>query len=160
MAAESQAGEVFPAQMLRTFEDAAELREVFFQGGAKLPQMQYSAMLLDFDRGATRFQLDIEGQVLDSQVPRRSYGIKWPGPKPGYVQAIFDGRFAVQHSEEFHGPWAWFKVLERSKITRESDIRNTVTVTVKGLQANVVIEALTVHNPFASGEWQRFKCGS
>jgi hypothetical protein len=39
-------------------------------------------------------------------------------------------------------------------------VRNIVTVNVNGLQANVVIEALTVHNPFASGEWQRFKCGS
>jgi hypothetical protein len=35
-----------------------------------------------------------------------------------------------------------------------------VTVTVKGLQANVVIEAQTINNPFASGDWQRFKCGS
>jgi type VI secretion system protein ImpL len=152
--------EVLPATMLRTFEDANELREVFFQGGSKLPQMQFSAMILDIDRGATRFQLDIEGAVLDSQAPKRTYGIKWPGSRPGYVQANFDGRFAVQHTDEFHGPWAWFKLLERSKITRESDIRNVVTVNVKGLQANVVIEALTVHNPFASGEWQRFKCGS
>ena len=77
-----------------------------------------------------------------------------------FVQASFEGRFAVQQSEEYHGPWAWFKLLERSRIQRESDIRNVVTVNVKGLQANVVIEALTVHNPFASGEWQRFKCGS
>jgi type VI secretion system protein ImpL len=154
------AAQVLPGDWLRVFEDATKLRDVFFQGGAKLPQMQFSAMLLDFDRGATRFQLDIEGAVLDSQAPKRMYGIRWPGAKPGFVQATFDGRFAVQQTDEFHGPWAWFKLLERSRITRESDVRNIVTVNVNGLQANVVIEALTVHNPFASGEWQRFKCGS
>jgi type VI secretion system protein ImpL len=154
------AANVLPADWLRVFEDAAKLREVFFQGGAKLPHMQFSVMLLDFDRGATRFQLDIEGAVLDSQAPKRTYGIRWPGAKPGFVQASFEGRFAVQQTEEYHGPWAWFRLLERSPIQRESDIRNVVTVNVKGLQAHVVIEALTVHNPFASGEWQRFKCGS
>jgi type VI secretion system protein ImpL len=154
------ASEVLTPGMLRTVEDANQLREVFFQGGAKLPQMQFTAMVADIDRGATRFQLDIEGQVLDSQLERRPWGIKWPGPKAGFVQATFDGRFAVQQTEQFRGPWAWFKLLERSKITRESDIRNVVTLNVKGLTANVVIEALTVHNPFASGEWQRFKCGS
>jgi type VI secretion system protein ImpL len=154
------ASQVLTPGMLRTVEDANELREVFFQGGAKLPQMQYTAMVGDIDRGATRFTLDIEGQVLDSQLEKRPWGIKWPGPKAGFVQAAFDGRFAVQHTEQFRGPWAWFKLLERSKITRESDIRNTVTVNVKGLTANIVIEALTIHNPFASGEWQRFKCGS
>jgi type VI secretion system protein ImpL len=154
------AGQILPATMLRTFEDANELREAFFQGDAKLPQMQFTAMILDFDRGATRFQLDIEGQVLDSQLEKRPWGIKWPGPKPGFVQATFEGRFAVQHTEQFRGPWAWFKLLERSTIARESDIRNVVTVNVKGLSANVVTEALTVRNPFASGAWQRFKCGS
>jgi type VI secretion system protein ImpL len=154
------AGQVMTPAMLRAVEDANELREVFFQGGAKLPQMQYTAMVGDIDRGATRFTLDIEGQVLDSQIEKRPWGIKWPGAKAGFVQASFEGRFAVQHTEQFRGPWAWFKLLERSKITRESDIRNTVTINVKGLTANIVIEALTIHNPFASGEWQRFKCGS
>ena len=145
--------------MLRVFQNAADVREVFFHGDAKLPSMQFAAMLLDYDQAATRFQLDIEGQVLDSQAPRRLYTIKWPGPRASYVQASFDGRYSIPYREEFHGPWAWFKLLERSKITRDSDIRNVLTVTVKGLQANISVEAVTVHNPFASGEWQRFTCG-
>ena len=82
------------ADMLRVFQNAADVREVFFQGDAKLPSMQFTAMLLDYDQAATRFQLDIEGQPLDSQQQRRLWAYKWPGPRASFVQASFDGRYS------------------------------------------------------------------
>ena len=35
-----------------------------------------------------------------------------------------------------------------------------VTVAVKGIKASLQVEASTIRNPFATGEWQRFTCGS
>jgi type VI secretion system protein ImpL len=122
--------------------------------------MDFAVLLLEHDQAATRFQLDIEGQVIDSQQPRRTYSIKWPGPKASLVQATFDGRYSVPFIESFHGPWAWFKLLERSRMARQGDTRNVVTVSVKGLKASLQVEASTIRNPFATGEWQRFSCGS
>jgi type VI secretion system protein ImpL len=155
------AAEQLSQEMLHVFQDATDVREAFFQGGAQLPGMQFTAMLIDFDQSAaTRFRLDIEGAVIDSQAPRQMYKITWPGPKASLVRATFDGRYSTPYSESFHGPWAWFKLLERSKMDRESDIRNVLTISIKGIQAALAIEALTVRNPFASAEWQRFRCGS
>jgi type VI secretion system protein ImpL len=150
-----------PTEILRVFENAAEVREAFFQGGSKTPKMQYSARLLDYDESAaTRFRIDIEGQLMDSQQRKQDYGIQWPGPKPAFVEVLFDGRWSTPYRETHNGQWAWFRLLERSKLTRESDTRNILTITVHGIQARLAIEALTVHNPFADADWQRFKCGS
>jgi type VI secretion system protein ImpL len=150
-----------PVEILRVFENAAEVREAFFQGGSKSPMMQYTARLLDFDESAaTRFRLDIEGQPLDSQQRKQDYGIQWPGPKPAHVEVLFDGRWSTPYRETYNGQWAWFRLLERNKLIRESDTRNILTVSVGGVQARLAIEALTVKNPFANADWQRFKCGS
>jgi type VI secretion system protein ImpL len=155
------ASEILPAEMLRVFQSAADVRDAFFQGKGKTLGFQFTIMLLDFDdSAATRFRLNIEGAELDSQQSRQGYGINWPGPKPGTVRVLFDGRFSTPYSAQYDGPWAWFKLLERSKLTRISDIRNELMVSVSSIQARLAIEALTVHNPFANADWQRFKCGS
>jgi type VI secretion system protein ImpL len=146
-------------EMLRVFEDAAEVRDVFFTSGSL--KMNFTLRLQDYDQAAaTRFRMDLEGQPLDSQQRNQGYAFQWPGPKGGFVEVLFDGRFATPYRAPYHGAWAWFRLLEHSKLTRESDTRNILTVSVQGIQARLAIEAATVHNPFATPVWQRFKCGS
>ena len=146
-------------QMLRQFEAVDELRDVFFRPGSRVPGMRFTAALADYDASTARFTIDIEGQVIDSRSgPKRNWSIVWPGPTPELVSATFEQRFGGRPSVSFHGPWAWFRFIDAATVQRESDIRNVLTVKTGSQQAQLVIEASTVRNPFATREWQQFRC--
>ena len=148
------------ADMLRTFEAAHEIREIFFRSGSQVPGVRFNAMLGTYDAGASRFVVDFEGQALDSRNTQRVYSIFWPGPTPAYGNVSFEQRFGGTVNRAFHGPWAFFHMIDAATVMRESDVRNIFTVNAGNLQGQVILEAASVRNPFATRQWQRFTCGS
>ena len=145
--------------MLSRFEAAHRLREVFFRPNSLVPGMRFTVMLSDYDSGATRFVLEVDGQVIDSrQGPNRTWTLAWPGPNPGLASVTFEQRFGGRPTKSYHGPWAWFRMIDDASTQRDSDVRNVLTLRAEKLQGRVIVEASTIRNPFASLEWQRFSC--
>jgi type VI secretion system protein ImpL len=145
--------------MLSRFEAAHRLREVFFRPTSLVPGMRFTAMLSDYDSGATRFTLEVDGQVLDSrQGPNRTWTLAWPGPNPGLASVTFEQRFGGRPTRSYHGPWAWFRMVDDATTQRDSDVRNVLTLRAESLQGRVIVDAGTIRNPFANLEWQRFRC--
>jgi type VI secretion system protein ImpL len=145
--------------MLSRFEAAHRLREVFFRPNSLVPGMRFTAMLSDYDSGATRFTLEVDGQVLDSrQGPNRTWTLAWPGPNPGLASVTFEQRFGGRPTRSYHGPWAWFRMVDDATTQRDSDVRNVLTLRAESLQGRVIVDAGTIRNPFANLEWQRFRC--
>jgi type VI secretion system protein ImpL len=144
--------------MLRKFEEAARIREIFFVPGSGVPGMRFTVMLGTFDVSAQRFYLDLEGQTVDSSLQQRFWTIIWPGQGAQLVTVNFQQRFGGRSSVSYHGPWALFKMIDASSIQRESDVRNVLTVRAGSSQGQVIFEASSVRNPFATREWQRFTC--
>jgi hypothetical protein len=48
--------------------------------------------------------------------------------------------------------------MDAGALDRESDVRGRLSYQLKGHTARLMIEALSVQNPFFNREWQRFKC--
>ena len=144
--------------MLRKFEEAARIREIFFAPGSAVPGMRFTVMLGSFDASVQRFWLDLEGQVVDSTLQQRFWTIVWPGQGAQLVTINFQQRFGPRPSVSFHGPWALFRMIDASTVQRDSDVRNVLTVNVANLQGQVIVEASSVRNPFATRQWQRFTC--
>jgi type VI secretion system protein ImpL len=148
-----------PIGMLSRFEAAHQLRELFFRPNSLVPGMRFTAMLSDYDPGATRFMLEVDGQVLDSrQGPNRTWTLVWPGPNPGLASVSFEQRFGGRPSKSEHGQWAWFRMIDGASAQRDSDVRNVLTLQAEKLYGRVIIEAGTIRNPLANREWQRFSC--
>ncbi len=90
------------AQMLSQFEAAQRIRRLFFQSGGA-PQLEFTVTVSDLEQ-ASRFKLDIDGQVIDYQrgVPR-SLKAAWPGEGSGRDRAPLRRR---PRAGEQHGIWS------------------------------------------------------
>jgi type VI secretion system protein ImpL len=154
-------GGVKPPGMLARFEMARRVRETFFRPGTQSPALRFTVTLTDLDPSATRFILEIDGQRFDvgHSAPRKN-AVAWPGSSTGEAIATFEDRSGAWPSLKFDSPWAWFRLIDAGQPQRESDLRAALTFQNSGHQVRVIVEAVTIHNPFTTRDWQHFSCGS
>jgi type VI secretion system protein ImpL len=144
--------------MLRVFEEARQIRDLFFRKDSQVPGALFAITLLGYDAGVERVSVDIEGQAIDSRNEQRAYTIFWPGPRANLVTVSLYQRFGDVRTKDYRGPWAWFKLVDDNAVQQINAERSVVTVKVDNLQARLNVEARSVLNPFATREWRQFTC--
>jgi type VI secretion system protein ImpL len=155
-------GAVNPSnQMLQTFETAQLVREMFFTKGSPMPAVSFSVTLMNLDPTVTRFILQVDGQYREARQGQAvKTNVEWPG-KSGEAVATFESRFIPEQAANFSGPWAWFKLVDRTARTADSQLRVVLDIATKYNKAEVLIEASGARsNPFAARNWRQFSCGS
>ncbi|WAK00364.1 type VI secretion system membrane subunit TssM [Methylobacter sp. YRD-M1] len=145
--------------VLSQFQNAAKIRDVFFQSGGQLPAISFELKPLQLDSNASRFWIDMGGQQTDYRHgPARATQFQWPGTGGGLVRYGFekpDGKL-VSRSEE--GVWALFRVLDKADIQRSTQDSYIVTFAIEGLTAKYELRANSVFNPFAFDALKSFRC--
>ena len=149
------------AALLRQFQQARRIRDVYFKPGAQLPEARFTLTPDSLDAGATRFALDLDGQSFEYRHgPQQSAALTWPGSSGvGQTAVVFEERGGGGPSVTKQGPWAWFKALDQAQIKRVSDTRTQVTFAAGEHSMRVVLDAASVRNPFARDELAGFRCG-
>jgi type VI secretion system protein ImpL len=147
------------AAMLRQFQVAERIRQLYFRQGSQDPQLQFTLTPTDLDAAALRFTLDVDGQslVYRHDAPR-AVAVTWPGPKPNLVVATFDERNGGRPNLVFEGPWAWLRMVNAARVDRESEVRYVMTIAAGGHEARLTLEAPSLRNPYASRDLQQFRC--
>ena len=147
--------------MLRQFEAAQRVREMFFRPGGQDPEVRFRLTPTDLDAGATRFLLEIDGQSVENRHgPERSWQATWPGQNPGPAAATFDSRTGGRPNIVAQGPWAFFRLIDAIRSERETDARYVLTFSQGGHEARVLLEAASIRNPFGKDDLQQFRCGA
>jgi len=144
---------------LRQFQNAAKIRDVFFQGGGQSPKIQFELKPLFLDEKAAKFWINIEGQQTNYRHgPTRATSFSWPGGRPGLVRYGFEllGGKHISGSEE--GTWAWFRLLDKIKMSQSSTNTHIITFELDGYTAKYELRASSVLNPFHFTELTNFKC--
>jgi len=145
--------------LLRQFQQAQRIRDVYFKAGAQLPEARFTLTPDSLDAGATRFTLEIDGQTLDYRHgPQQSRQMAWPGGGAGQAVIAFEERAGGGPSVVKQGPWALFRALDQAQVRRDSDTRVLVTFTAGTHSARVVLDATSVRNPFVRDELAGFRC--
>jgi type VI secretion system protein ImpL len=145
--------------LLGQFQAVQAIREIYFKAGAK-PEIRFNITPDLLDAAVSRFSLDVDGQNLEYRHgPLQSSTFSWPGSGAGHATVTFDSG-PTPSITAFQGPWAWFRVLDQTKILAQSETRFLVTFSQGGHSARLVIEATSVRNPFARNEVQSFRCSS
>ena len=148
------------AAMLRQFETAQRIREMYFSSGEKVPQLRFSVAPLTMDQATARLVLEIEGQIMPYQFgPERSFQTVWPGAKPGNAAVIFEEKGGRAPNIARTGPWAWQRLVDAAEIKEETDTRYLLTWRRETHYATVHIEATSIRNPFNKPDIQQFRCG-
>ena len=145
--------------MLRQFETAQRIRDMFFRPGGQLPEIRFNVFPAYLDAGAMRFVLELDGQSFEYRHgPERSWTATWPGPTPGVAAVTFEDRTGARPNLPFEGPWAWFRLLDVSGVQADSDVRYRSSFQAGDHEARVIIEASSIRNPFAKQELRQFRC--
>jgi len=149
------------AAMLRQFQQAQRIRDVYFKPGSQLPEARFNLTPDTLDVGTTRFALDIDGQPLEYRHgPQQSKAMVWPGGSGvGAATVIFEERGGSGPSLSRQGPWAWFRTLDAAQVTRDSDTRLGVTLIARDHSMRLVLDAASSRNPFVRDELAGFRCG-
>ena len=149
------------AGILEQFQEAQRIRETFFASGAQSPNLRFFVTMGEVDERATRFWLDVDGQVFESRRGSRPREPgSWPGPKAGYAEGRFEDRSGIPSGHRLDGPWAWFRFIDTHQLRAESETRTVLVIKGSNHEARVVVEATSLQNPLISRAWQRFSCGS
>jgi type VI secretion system protein ImpL len=153
---ESSATKSIP--MLRQFQAAQQIRDNYL-GAGQTPDQQFGMMPGELDAGATRFILELDGQTLDYRHgPVTSIQARWPGPSPGTAAVTFEDAAGAHPNLVFHGPWAWFRLLDTATVRAESDAKFDLVFQSGGHQATVIITPRSILNPFQQS-LRQFSCG-
>ena len=146
------------------FQRAAEIRTVFFSGGARGPALRIEMKPLEMDPGILQFSLDVDGQVLRyAHGPTVPQTIQWPGPRGSNqirVQVSPPGP-SGQSGLVFEGPWALYRMFDRAQIDAAGQPEKFRAVfSLDG--RNIVFDVTTssVQNPFRLADLQAFRCPS
>ncbi len=151
-----------PNSVLEFFQRAQVIRDAFFGGGRKTPEIRFELTPISLDSRATQFTLDLGGQLLDyRQGPRKAQSLKWPAPEGvGQVRISFTGIDGKTPAQTEEGPWAWFRTLDKARMqaTGQPELFR-LTFSLGGFTAGFELRAESVRNPFADlREVRGFAC--
>lgn len=147
------------AALLKQFQQAQRIRDVYFKPGAQTPEARFTLTPDTLDADATRFTLELDGQTLDYRHgPQQSRPMSWPGGSAGQAAVSFEERAGGGPSIVKQGPWAWFRILDQAQVKRDSDTRVHVTFSAGSHSMRVVLDAASVRNPFVRDELAGFRC--
>ena len=149
---------------LQEFKHAQTIRDIFFRGGARVTNINFTFKPVDMDPSITQFILDIDGQLIKySHGPQVPISVQWPGPK-GSTQVRLQISPAPQDGvsgQVFEGPWALFRMFDNVQITSSPQSEKFfATFNVNGRKAQFEVTTSSVQNPFRLKELQDFKCPS
>ena len=150
-----------PDEVLAQFQRAAVIREAFFMSGGKTPSVEFELQPRGMDARLNQFTLDLGGQIVDYRHgPLRTQKLQWP-PPDGALRArlVFVDTSGGGPSLTEEGPWAWFRVLDRSRLTATNQPELfRLTFAVAGMSAQFDLRAISVRNPFKLDELRGFRC--
>ncbi|HEX5419137.1 MAG TPA: type VI secretion IcmF C-terminal domain-containing protein, partial [Gammaproteobacteria bacterium] len=150
------------AAALQAFEYADVIKRAFFRPGGMTPSVDFDLRPLEMNTSLGRFLLDLEGGQIAYQFgPLTPTLMHWPGPMPGAgVRLEFrDRKTHATKMERLEGPWAWFRLLDRSKL-RPTGTPEQFEVTFSQGGRDVVYEltARSAFDPFALPQLRQFRC--
>ncbi len=147
------------SEAIAQIKRATRIKEMFFQNGGKLPSVRFSLKPAYLDANVERVRLELHGQQLSYQHdPPRTTQVEWPGPEDNNrVRVIFEVSGTRNFNIVYDGPWAWFRLLDSSKIERQRSAYALVTFSTAGLKTRYRVQASSVTNPFSKRELAKFR---
>lgn len=144
------------------FQRAATIRDVFFQGGSRLPALRLDFKPVEMDATVIQAILDIDGQLIRyNHGPQIPVTVNWPGPRGGHqVRLQFTGPGGAEiGGMSFEGGWALFRALDKAQISPSGQPeRFRVSFDINGRKVQYEVTSSSVQNPFRMAELAQFSC--
>ncbi len=149
---------------LRQVQRAQSIKNIFFRTNPAMPSLSFQLKPHKMDKTDARFTLEIGNKsIAYSHGPKFWKTLQWAGDdEHNRVRIIFEDLDEREHSKDYDGPWAWFRLQDHSvlKKTRKSNVylvtyninkTNDSSLSSKKYAHAVTykIKAKSVNNPFS-----------
>lgn len=145
---------------LEMFIRASLIRKMFFQDDNTFAVNHFVLTPIEISPKVKGFKLDLEGQLVFA-APGKMFErwITWPGPKTGSVRIEFISQEGKNINTSIAGPWAWFKLLDKSNLQNTGNPRlYEITFDLNGYSIKYRMLTSKVTNPFIPDIINNFKC--
>ncbi len=107
-------------QAIRQVKRALAIQNIYFRNNPEMPSLTFQLKPYRMNKNDVRFELEVgESNISYSHGPKFWKTLKWVGSDDkNRVRIIFEDLNERQFSKEFDGPWAWFKLLDQSKLSK------------------------------------------
>lgn len=151
---------------LRQVKHALEIKSIFFRQNSETPSLTFNLKPNVMPKNNVRFMLEVgDNRLTYSHGPKFWKTLKWDADGvQNRVRIVFEDLDEQQHSKTFDGPWAWFRLLSESKLTKTSESSTyIVTYALANSSENTrkisyKIKAKSVNNPFEKELLSTFRC--
>jgi len=151
----------FSSTTLLQVKRALEIKNVLFRENAEVPSLTFSLKPSSMPKNDVRFMLEVgENRLKYSHGPKFWKSLNWSANnEQSRVRIMFEDLDEQQYSLSFDGPWAWFRLLANSKLTKTgSSSTYIVTFSIKNEHKIAYkIKAKSVNNPFEKQLLNLFK---
>ncbi|VAW58770.1 IcmF-related protein [hydrothermal vent metagenome] len=164
----------FNTKTLKQIRRAQSIKNVFFRKNPESPSISFQLKPYKLNKKDARFLLEVGDQRISyNHGPRFWKDLQWSGEDENKrVRIVFEGLDDVRHDKSFDGPWAWFRLQDRSKLkktTKSNVYMITYTVTENIRQGGnktrkvlhnmqYLIKARSVNNLFSKNLLGQFSC--
>lgn len=110
----------FSQKTISQVRTAHAIKRVYFRDNAEVPSLTFQLKPDRMSKNDIRFDLEVgESQITYSHGPKFWKPLKWVADDTqDRVRIIFEGLNGKQYSKTFDGPWAWFRLLSQSKLSK------------------------------------------
>jgi len=107
-------------QSINQVKRALAIQNIYFRNNAEIPSLTFQLKPYLMSKNDVRFELEVgENNISYSHGPKFWKTLKWAGSDDkNRVRIIFEDLNERQYSRAFDGPWAWFKLLDQSKLSK------------------------------------------
>lgn len=156
---------------------ALSIKNIYFRATPESPSLDFQLKPHFMRKNDARFMLEVgESRLSYSHGPKFWKTLKWSASDDqNRVRIIFEDLNEQQHSRTFEGPWAWFRLLEESELTRTSASniylvsfrisnaragRSEISPMRTTVEHKVTyqIKTKSIHNPFKNNLLGSFRC--
>ncbi|MEW6643200.1 MAG: type VI secretion system membrane subunit TssM [Pseudomonadota bacterium] len=177
---ESPVSRTFSPDTLKQFQNAAYIRDAFFQGGGGVPMVQFAIRPPGAAGPGVSIKTEIGGTTINSPVtpappapsmfgaappppppPPQSNApvtVQWPGPSPRMAISVSNDTGQPSVLERI-GPWSLFRMLEAGSLSAKAETASA-TFIVAGRELNYQISTGSVRNPLNLTVLREFRCPS
>ncbi|MFT6986122.1 MAG: type VI secretion system protein ImpL [Psychromonas sp.] len=147
---------------LRQVRVALEIKDIFFRQNSETPSLAFRLKPNSMPKNNIRFMLEMgDDRISYSHGPKFWKKLNWSAnSEQSRVRIIFEDLNEQQHSETFEGPWAWFRLLAQSKLTKTNESSTYLVTYAVNAEHKISykIKAKSVKNPFEKQLMSLFKC--
>ena len=158
----------FSSSSLQQLRRGRAIRDIFFKSNPEIPTIQLDLRPYYMNKQDARFTLDMGNEQYNySHGPKFWKAFTWSGGgDSNRIRVVFEDLDGVLHQKTYHGPWAWFRIMDSSSVekTNKSNVYRITFVAAKpgapaGKERRITYEgrAKSFNNPFNNSLLSSFR---